>query len=296
MSSSLIDSINFGLKEISIYIGIPIFLFGVIGGILNVIVFSSLKTFRESSCAFYLLMMSIFDLGRFFSSILSNIIHYGFEIELEISSLFFCKIKVFIFNLCSLCSMSCLCLSIIDQYLSTCSYLHYQQLCNIKLAHRLIRIILILWSFHGIPYIIFYNHIYSLSLNQTICQITNIQFIRYHTYVYFIILYNILPLITILFAYLAYRNARNLNYRTVPIIRRELDKQLTVMVLLQVLINFYTFLPYSIESIFALMILTGDVFYKAQITLASYTTFYISVLGYAVRSFRKIVFFILILF
>jgi hypothetical protein len=282
-SSSLIDSINFGLKQISIYMGIPIFLFGVIGGILDIIIFSSLKTFRQSSCAFYLLMMSIFDLGRFYSSILFNIMHYGFEIQWDISSLFICKLRVFIFNLSSLCSMSCLCFAIIDQYFATYSRLRCQQWCNIKLAHRLIILILIIWSLHAIPYALFYNHIFSLSTNQTICQITNIQFIRYHTYIYFIFLYNILPIITVIFACLAYRNARNLMSRSIPLIRRELDRQLTVMVLIQVLINFYAFLPYSIESIFALMILTGDVFYKVPITLASYTTYYISVLGYAVR-------------
>ncbi len=49
----------------------------------------------------------------------------------------------------------------------------------------------------------------------------------------------ILPLIlTLSFGILAYRNVKQIAYLTYPLVRRELDKQLTVMVLIQVLVNF----------------------------------------------------------
>ncbi len=38
-------------------------------------------------------------------------------------------------------------------------------------------------------------------------------------------------------------------YRTMPFVRRELDKQLTVMVLVQVFINIFTLLPFPIVII-----------------------------------------------
>jgi type III secretory pathway component EscS len=47
--------------QISIYCGTPVFTAGVMGGLLNTIVFLSLRTFRENSCAFYLKIMSIFN-------------------------------------------------------------------------------------------------------------------------------------------------------------------------------------------------------------------------------------------
>jgi hypothetical protein len=52
---------------------------------------------------------------------------------------------------------------------------------------------------------------------------------------------------------MAYYNARNLTRRAVPLFRRELDKQLTVMVLVQVLISFCTSVPYSTQIIYSIM-------------------------------------------
>ncbi len=43
---------------------------------------------------------------------------------------------------------------------------------------------------------------------------------------------------------MAYCNVQNIAYRTVPLVRRELDKQLTIMVLTQVMIDIFTGLPY----------------------------------------------------
>jgi hypothetical protein len=111
---------------------------------------------------------------------------WGFEIDWGLSSLFFCKVRYAIFTSCSLSSETCLCLATIDQYFATCSRPRWQQWCNIKLAHRLKTIFSILWSLHGIPYIIFYDHIISLSANQTVCQVTNNRFNQYMSYGYFL--------------------------------------------------------------------------------------------------------------
>jgi hypothetical protein len=47
------------------------------------------------------------------------------------------------------------------------------------------------------------------------------------------------------FGWMAYRNVQQLAYRTIPLVRRELDKQLTLMVLVQVAANIFTLLPYT---------------------------------------------------
>jgi hypothetical protein len=56
MSTSLISDLAFLTEQIAIYFGIVMFIFGMLGGFLTIIVFVSLKTFRESSCAFYLFL------------------------------------------------------------------------------------------------------------------------------------------------------------------------------------------------------------------------------------------------
>ena len=275
-------TIDFAKQQVAIYFGIPTFIMGVTGAFLNVIVFLSLKTFRQSSCAFYLMSMSFFDLGRFFSSTLSALMRHGYGIDWAISSLLYCKFKVFIFSACSLSSTTCLCLAIIDQYFATCTRPRWQQWCNIRLAHCLIAIFAIIWTLHGVPYFLFYDHIIIPSTNQTICQITNDKFIKYHTYGYFLTLSNLLPLITVVFGLMAYHNARHLSYRIIPLVRRELDKQLTVMVLVQVVINFCIYLPYSIQSMISLIMQRNDTVFKAQMDFAAKTILYVSIWSYSV--------------
>jgi hypothetical protein len=54
----------------------------------------------------------------------------------------------------------------------------------------------------------------------------------------------------IIFGLLAYRNIQQIAYRTVPLVRRELDKQLTRMVLVEVFFDVIAVTPSTIVSIF----------------------------------------------
>ncbi|CAF0765171.1 unnamed protein product [Adineta steineri] len=81
---------------------------------------------------------------------------------------------------------------------------------------------------------------------------------------------------------MAYYNARHLTHRTVPLIRHELDKQLTIMVLVQVLINFCTVLPFGITYMFSKITATSsDPVFQAKVSLASSITLNFSILSYA---------------
>jgi hypothetical protein len=60
----------------------------------------------------------------------------------------------------------------------------------------------------------------------------------------------ILPFsITILFGSMAYHNVRQLARRTLPFIRRELDKQWTTMVLVQIFYNVFVFAPFIVMTV-----------------------------------------------
>jgi hypothetical protein len=253
MSSSAITASRiFAAQEVLLYGGISVLIIGLIGGILNIIVFLSLKTFRQNSCAFYLTIMSIVNIGQLLTGLLSRITMSGFAIDWTQSSLFYCKFRYFVFQACTLLSFTCICLATIDQYFATCTRPRWQQWSNIKLSHRLILLSIIFWILHGIPYLIFYNHVKLPDSGILFCTSTNYIFLQYHTYVFLLILSGILPvLITFFFGLLAYYNVRNIAYRTVPLVRRELDKQMTVMVLVHVVLNFFTIVPFIILNTLA---------------------------------------------
>jgi hypothetical protein len=243
MSSSSSLSLSFIGQQITIYSGITILILGIIGGFLNLIVFLSLKTFRQSSCAFYLTVMSFVNIGQLIFGLLSRILITGFGIDWTTTSLFYCKFRVPFFQLCSLISYACLCLATIDQYFATCTRVRWQQWCNIKLAHRLIIIFTIISCLILIPYPIFLNQ-FILSTGKISCTINNDMMSRYRNYVVVLFLVGYIPdLISVIFGILAYRNIQQIAYRTIPLVRRELDKQLTTMVLLQVVVNLFTNVP-----------------------------------------------------
>jgi len=72
MSSSMISSLNFVAQKITIYFGILIFIAGITSGFVIIIVFLSLRTFRENSCAFYITIMSFTNIGQLMTVTLTS--------------------------------------------------------------------------------------------------------------------------------------------------------------------------------------------------------------------------------
>ena len=165
------------------------------------------------------------------------------------TSPFYCKFRYFLLQTCSAMSLTCICLATIDQYLATCSNVRWQQWSSLKVAHRLTIIFIIFWSLYGITFLIYFAQVYSSTTNKTSCSIISDSFAKYYRIGHSLILTGFLPVfITISFAVLAFRNVKQLAHQAVPVVRRELEKQLTTIVLLQVALNSIVLLPNSIVN------------------------------------------------
>ncbi|CAF4197297.1 unnamed protein product [Rotaria sp. Silwood2] len=236
---------------ISIYVGLIILIGGLIGNLLNMLVFLSLKTFRENSCAFYLTTMSFLNIGQLLTGVLPRVMNAWFAIDWPDGSLIYCKFRAYCFQVCSLTSFTCMCIATIDQFLATYSNPRWQRYCNIKFAYRFFTISFLIWILHGIPTLIYQTHTTSTLTGVTHCDISDGTFQKYYNYGFVLVLTSTLPVVvTAVLGSLAYRNVRLLAYRTVPFVQRELDKQLTVMVLVQVAFNFCVIVPYIITYMF----------------------------------------------
>ena len=200
------------------------------------------------------------------------------------TSLFYCKCRLYIVHMCTLLSLTCFCLATIDQYCATCSRPRLQQLCNIKLARRLVIIFGFIWILHGIPYLLFFQHVISPVTGKVSCSMVNNIYLQYRIYVIVLTLFGVLPIIiTVLFGTMAFYNVQQIPHYTIPLVRRELDKQLTVMVLLQVLTNFFLLLPYTIVNIISLnMKDISDPLVRAQVQLSASVTLLLYYVYYAV--------------
>ncbi|CAF1044797.1 unnamed protein product [Adineta ricciae] len=238
-------SLAFLTQQFYIYIGCFLIVTGVFGSLFNITVFLSLKTFRQSTSVFYLTIMSFVNIGQLLFGLFSRIMISGFAIDWSATFIVFCKLRLTLLSLCSLVSYTCLCLAIFDQYLATSTRLRWQQWSSLKTAYRLTLLFTFIWILHLVPYPIFLQHVTSRATGQTVCSITNDAVSMYRNYYVTLVLVGYLPdIITVVFGILAYNNIRQIAYRTLPLVRRELDKQLTVMVFAQVIVNLMTNIPF----------------------------------------------------
>jgi hypothetical protein len=253
--SSTIAEIDFIIQQLNIYVGLVIFITGVIGGLLNIVIFTTLKTFRETSCGFYLTITSICNVGQAIFALTTRILDSGFFINLT-DLPWSCKLRTFLAQSCVLLSLTGMSLVTIDQYLSMTTYRHFSSL---KLAHRHIMIACVVWCFHGIFALIYWD------TPAGICTPIDIGYLKYISDFYLPILLGCLPIfIMVTFSSLAFFNIRTLASRRLNIVRLSRDRQLTAMALLQVTFIVFASIPYTVFNIYDLNTITIDQDESAQ--------------------------------
>jgi hypothetical protein len=286
MSTSFISSLDFARKQVTIYGGTSMIVTGVLGGLLNTIVFLSLSTFRQSSCAFYLTIMSILNTTELLTDVLSRVTLSIYNTDGTDTSLIYYKFRSFFTQVCTVISLTCFCLATIDQYCATSCHSRLQQLCNIKRARCLVIIFICIWILHGIPYLVLYVHIVSPLTGEVTCTMTNAIYIQYRSYVIVLILVGFLPVsVAIVFGLMTFHNVQQMAHYTVPLVRRELDRQLTAMILVQVVVNCFALLPFTIMNTITLdTSRISDPVFQAEIRLDYTVTFINGFIYHAVSS------------
>ena len=147
--------------NISLYLPLAINIFtlgiGTIGSIGNFITLSS-SQLRQSASIFYLFCASLCQLISILFIVPTRIaLDNGGESSLERQSLVFCKIRYyFILTLPELATFYLL-LAILDRCLATSNQARFRQWSQLKIAHRLSIVIVIIGPLRNIHIIIFYT-------------------------------------------------------------------------------------------------------------------------------------------
>lgn len=154
------SSVNFALLNQSInrYIPIPLLFFGVIGNILNILVFTR-RTFRNNICVAYFLASTIFDSVAIIIGLLPRLLN-GFGADPSQNSASLCKIRFFITYFSGYTAAWFISLACVERYLSSSLDVHRRQLITMKRAY-LSMIIVILVGF-----VLFGEQFYCIDINQ----------------------------------------------------------------------------------------------------------------------------------
>ena len=217
-------------SQYPIYVAFITFFVGIVGNILNMLTFTNLKSFRNNSCVFYLMIESISNIIYHLSSVTLNILALVYGSDVTRISPVWCRLRNILIQSCGLCTFYMICLTAIDQYCLTFYRFNLKQMCTLRVARYLALATTTIWIIHSITFCYFFTIVPSVG-----CIISDPGLIRYGTFVFYPILVGFLPIVVASwFSFMAFRNVRRIVRRQLPIQRRRFDRQVTAMVLVRV--------------------------------------------------------------
>ena len=231
------------VRQYTLYIGYFLLIIGIIGNFLNIVLLSSVRSYRCQPSTFYFLIASIFNLIVIVVGLFSRLLEFGHGFDWSNSSLFWCKFRSYFITSVPLIPVYCQCFATLDQYFVTSKNVQLRQLSQITRAYWTSFILILISLLHGIP---FYLN-YQISIETKKCLCTNLSLLIYLA-VFVLGIHLVLPTIFILvFGYLTYRNIN----RSIALTNQQADRQLTMMVFMQILLIISTAIPYATYQIYS---------------------------------------------
>lgn len=240
--SSTPEQLAYATSQINIYYGSFICIVGTIGGLLNILIFTTLKSFRETTCATYLIAATVYNLCQSFA-----LFFWSTGVGLKLFSLnfsLFCKFRYFFPQYFVLVSHTCMCMAAIDQFLSQTRYRNFN---SIRSARFHVLVPCIVWFIHAAFTFAYYES------NGANCFLVNSTFFNYYTYFYLPFLLGFFPIIIItIFSLLAlYKIVTNTD-RQIDVVNANRDRQLSAMTLAHLLFVVISITPFVVVFVYTL--------------------------------------------
>lgn len=278
-------------RSIVIIFGLIILISGLWGNILNIIIFGNLSYYKENPCSLYIFARSIVDLFVLLIGLGTRVLGEGFQIDFTIKNDIWCRMRVPLIYINTLCSYTFLCFQSIDIYLITSKSISLRQKSHIKTARRLIYLTILIWIIEEIPYFFYQKLEFNSQDNQFRCLTKNFHYFQYRVYFIYLLLTTVFPVIIIVvFDLLTYRHLRIHFNENRPNSLSILTKQMTRMTLFHLISLFLFQAPFAVsQSYFLTRSITSNLIYEAQQRLIQQ---FFNVLGYGIYSVSEQNFFV----
>ena len=242
-------SLDYIGQQFAAFTGLLIFLTGLLGSILQMIIFITTSTYRRTPCVFYFFIAALHDCGQLFVSLGPYVVTSFLGLDINRISFTWCRIRFFLTTAFSAIPLSCVCLATIDQFLGTCATVRLRRWSSMKVARWTSFCVMVFWWVHGALWIFFRE----LSPVTQSCVYNSRPFIVYNIFFIFFILATLHVTIMLIFACLCYRNIR----KTVNSARLQIDRQMIRMVYTQAALTLIGLTPYGIFA--GYLLITIDV-------------------------------------
>ncbi|UJR34961.1 hypothetical protein I4U23_027739 [Adineta vaga] len=155
-----VSSINFSAlnQDINRYVPIPLLFFGIIGNILNILIFTR-KIFRKNTCISYFWASTIFDSFVLLVGLIPRLLN-GFNVDPSQHLSILCKLRFFITYFSGYAAAWFISLACFERYLSSSKSISKRQMMTMKRVYFSIFFILIF------GFLAFGQHFYCIDINQ----------------------------------------------------------------------------------------------------------------------------------
>ena len=235
---------------------VPIFqiILGTFGNIMNILIFTR-RSLRSNPCSLYFLASSINNLFVLYVATLTRLLSSGWKLDPTNSNLALCRLRTF-FVYSSLCLIQWfVVLASIDRYLSSCQSARFRQMSSISIARRLILITIIVVALAHFHTFVWWSVDYIGS--KTYCNIFQYDYEVAFQVLFLFLTCALPPVMMGIFGTLTILNVRKLGSQVAPQNRnnggndrlRSKDRQLSLMLLIQIVVTLLCTVPFSVANI-----------------------------------------------
>jgi len=196
MTEETINTLEWLIVEINRWLCPIILIFGCLGNILNIIIFTR-QTFIKQSCSLYFLCISLNNLAMLLIGLTTRIVDNGFQINYVINnSTIYCKIRNYlVYTLFSISSWLLVLASLDRLFATNQSTLQRQWFCSYRMAFKLIFLTIGICIGVHIHMLIFYDYfLTSNSYGKLVLTCTTNSLTYGMFYAFFILIfYSLLP-------------------------------------------------------------------------------------------------------
>ncbi|CAF0997535.1 unnamed protein product [Adineta steineri] len=101
----------------SLILGFTLLIGGVLGNILNIIVFIKAGNYKNNACSLYMFVHTFLDLCILLTGLTTRILGTGFQIDFTLVNRIWCKTRIGFTDINSECTYTMICLQAIDAFI-----------------------------------------------------------------------------------------------------------------------------------------------------------------------------------
>ncbi|CAF3698954.1 unnamed protein product [Adineta steineri] len=216
MSSNNNTSITLAILQLqsgfyysSLILGFILLIGGVLGNILNVIIFIKVGNYKNNACSLYMFVRTFLDLNMLLAGLATRILATGFQTDFTLMNRIWCKTRLGFTDINGITTYTMICLQAIDACICSSPSVGVRQKSNIQTARYLVIGTLCFCFIHEIPYFIFQDLVITSGI--PMCIATNTIYAQYRSYVVSLGIITTIPITVIsIFGYLTVRHMKTI--------------------------------------------------------------------------------------